>query len=518
MADLGRENLLPSFFSHYEFCIAIQESYCMIHSVEMPRSTPEAQGIASSAIQAFIEAVEHRKLGVHSLMLVRNRFIVAEGWWRPYASDLSHTMFSVSKSFTSTAIGLAISEGRLSLDDSVLSFFPSYVTPEIRDNMGALQIRHLLSMSTGHAEDTFFALFEAPDGDWVRAFLSIPITYPPGTHFLYNSGASFMLSAILQSLTGQTLLEYLQPRLFEPLGIDVSSWESNKSGINLGATGLDLRTVDLAKFGQLYLQSGIWNGRRVVPEAWIEEATRVQIANGDNPDSDWNQGYGFQFWRCRYNAYRADGAFGQFCIVMPEYNAVLALTSGTFDMQAVLNAVWEYLLPGMNAEPLQDSSQMTMALQGHLEHLSVSFPKTLAIEPTIAARISNRSMRFEENALHASEGSFTFDKDRYMFTVRDDKGAQYVIHCGRTDWIVGETALWLPGERLEPVRVAARGGWTDDHTFVMVWHYIKTPFSQTVTCDFHAEGAGVSMQRDLLFWQSKGDNERGEREIKAVFI
>ena len=465
------------------------------------------RGIASSAILSFVDAVEQRNLGVHSLMLVRNGILVAEGWWKPYASHLPHSMFSISKSFTSTAIGLAISEGRLSLDDPILSFFPSYVTPEIRENMGALQLRHLLSMSTGHAEDTFPPMTREPDGDWVRIFLSMPITYPPGTHFLYNTGASFMLSAILQSLTGQTLLEYLQPRLFEPLGIDLPTWQSNKSGINLGGTGLSLRTADLAKFGQLYLQRGVWNGRRVVPEAWIEEATRTQVSNGDSPDSDWTQGYGFQFWRSRHNMYRADGAFGQFCIVMPQHNAILAMTSGTRDMQGILNAVWEYILPGLDAEPepLAESSQTTADLKERLTHLSMPFPKTLAVEPTTAARISNLNMQFEENTLHVNEASFTFEQDRCTFAVRDDKGTQHVIHCGLTDWIISESSLWLPVS----ARVAVRGGWTDEHTFVMVWQYIETPFRQTMTCDFHPDEAGVSIQVDQSFWTEQSKQLHG---------
>ncbi|HEY7415465.1 MAG TPA: serine hydrolase domain-containing protein, partial [Ktedonobacteraceae bacterium] len=157
----------------------------MTHASELPRSTPEAQGIVSSSIQSFVDALEQGRLGVHSFALVRNGHIVADGWWQPYAAHLPHMMFSVSKSFASTAIGLARAEGRLSLDDPVLSFFPSYVTAEIRENMGSLQVRHLLSMSTGHAEDTFPPLVRSSDGDWIRTFLELPITYPPGTHFLY---------------------------------------------------------------------------------------------------------------------------------------------------------------------------------------------------------------------------------------------------------------------------------------------------------------------------------------------
>src|SRR5258708_3059671 len=179
----------------------------MTYASELPRSTPEAQGVASSGIQAFIDVLEQKRLGVHSFVLVRNAHILADGWWNPYTFHLPHSMFSVSKSFTSTAIGLAIAEGRLSLDDPILSFFPAYITPEISENMGPVQIRHLLSMSTGHAEDTIGAVGRPSNEDWVRTFLSLPITHAPGTHFIYNSGASFMLSAILQSLTGQTLVE-----------------------------------------------------------------------------------------------------------------------------------------------------------------------------------------------------------------------------------------------------------------------------------------------------------------------
>lgn len=483
----------------------------MIHAIELPRSTPEAQGIASSSIQAFVDALEEKKLGVHSLILVRNGSIVAEGWWKPYASHLPHMMFSVSKSFTSTAIGLAISEGRLSLDDKVLSFFPSYVTPEISENMAELRVRHLLSMSTGHAEDTFGPMTQTPDGDWVRTFLSLPITYPPGTHFLYNTGATFMLSAILQSLTGQTLVEYLQPRLFEPLGIDTPVWEASPSGISQGGTGLRLKTGDLAKFGQLYLQRGIWNGQRIVPEEWIEEATRAHIDNGDDPENDWNQGYGFQFWRCRHSVYRGDGAFGQFCIVFPEQNAVLAMTSGTFDMQGILNAVWEHLLPGIKTEALPENAQETNALKERLAHLKLPLlPQTQEVEPSISARISKRPIQLEPNKLHLSEISFAFEADECIVATQDDQGTERIVHCGRTDWLPGEFALWQRHTSSpETLRVAANGAWADDHTFVMNWQYIETPFRHTITADFGGDEVIFTIQVDVSFEENRTEQVRG---------
>src|SRR6476659_10029224 len=161
-----------------------------------------------------------------------------------------------------------------------------------------------------------------------------------------------MLSAAVQKATGQTLLDYLKPRLFDPLGIAKPTWEASPQGISAGGYGLSVRTEDIAKFGQLYLQKGKWNGKQLVPAAWCEEATARQTSNGSNPKSDWDQGYGYQFWRCRHGAYRGDGAFGQYCVVLPEQDAVIAITSGLRDMQAVLNLVWNNLLPDLKPAAL----------------------------------------------------------------------------------------------------------------------------------------------------------------------
>jgi CubicO group peptidase (beta-lactamase class C family) len=481
----------------------------MIHAPELPRSTPEAQGIASSAIQAFLNAVEQKQLGVHSFVLVRHGHNVAEGWWKPYAPELPHSMFSVSKSFTSTAIGLAISEGLLSLDDLVISFFPEQVTPEIRENMGALQVRHLLSMSTGHAEDTFGPVTRAPDDDWVGAFLSTPITYEPGTHFVYNSGASFLLSAILQALTGQTLLDYLTPRIFQPLGIEAPYWQYNKRGISLGASGLHIRTNELARFGQLYLQKGIWHGQRLVPEAWIAEATRQHISNGDNPDSDWNQGYGFQFWRSRHHAYRADGAFGQYCVILPEHDALIAITSGTADMQAVLNAVWDHLLPGLNEDTLPEQPDAVHKLTGRLAQLALPLPPALDSTPAIAERISGRTIHLEPNEFHLRELSFTFEQDSCTLKTLNENGEEQGITSGRTAWTPGTSAFWRYAAPSIPLLTAAHGGWTDETTFVINCYYTETPFRHIITADFSTDEIDVSFQIDPPFWVKRVDHFKG---------
>ena len=334
----------------------------------LPRSTPEAQGVSSAAILEFIETANRKVDSLHSFMLVRNGHVVAEAWWAPEASDKPHVLWSLSKSFTSTAVGLAIAEGKLSLDDPVLKFFPDDAPDKPSANLKAMRVRDLLTMNAGHQEE----LNWREEMHWVKAFLAHPVPHKPGTHFRYNTPATYLLSAIVQKVTGQTVLEYLTPRLFEPLGIETPQWDASPQGVSIGGYGLYLRTEDIAKFGQLYLQQGQWEGKQLVPREWIEQATSKQVANGSNPDSDWEQGYGFQFWRCRHGAYRGDGKDGQICLVLPEQDAVIAITANTRDMQGELNVIWEKLLPAFKDKPLEENPSEQAKLKATIEKLKAS--------------------------------------------------------------------------------------------------------------------------------------------------
>lgn len=316
-------------------------------NVALPRSTPEAQGVSSAAIREFIETADQRIDSMHSFMLVRHGHVVAEAWWAPESAEKPHVLWSLSKSFTSTAVGLAVADGKLSVDDLVLKFFPEEAPENPSHNLKQMRVRDLLTMTAGHENEP--NLRDEPH--WVKAFLAHPVPHKPGTHFRYNTPATYMLSAIVQKVTGQTVLDYLTPRLFEPLGIEKPKWEASPQGISIGGYGLFLRTEDIAKFGQLYLQKGQWNGKQLLPTWWVEQATSKQVSNGSDPQSDWEQGYGFQFWRCRHGAYRGDGKNGQFCIVLPEQDAVVAITANTRNMQAVLNIVWDKLLPAFGDQP-----------------------------------------------------------------------------------------------------------------------------------------------------------------------
>ncbi len=320
-------------------------------STSLPRATPESQGVSSAGLCEFIETANAKINSLHSFMLVRHGKVVAEAWWAPESADKPHVLWSLSKSFTSTAVGLAVAEGKLSIDDQVIKFFPDDVPTELSDNLKSMRVRDLLTMSTGHQDEVNWRA----EPHWAKAFLAHPVPHKPGTHFRYNTPATYMQSAIVQQVTGQTVLEYLKPRLFAPLGIADPVWDTSPQGISIGGYGLNLRTEDIAKFGQLYLQQGNWQGKQLIPAEWIAQATSKQVSNGSDPQRDWDQGYGFQFWRCRYGAYRGDGKDGQFCLVLPEQDAVIAITANTGDMQAELNVVWDKILPALQDQSLPEN-------------------------------------------------------------------------------------------------------------------------------------------------------------------
>ena len=485
----------------------------------LPRSSPELQGMRSANILAYVEAVEKENLGVHSFMLVRHGNVIAEGWWDPYKPELKHTLFSLSKSFTSSAIGFAVSEGRIKIEDKVISFFPEDKPEMVSANLAAMRIKDLLTMTTGHEQDTIGPLIQEKEGGWVKKFLALPVERKPGSHFLYNTGATYMLSAILQKVTGQTVLDYLTPRLFQPLNITGADWENDPEGINTGGFGLRLKTEDIAKFGQLYLQKGQWNGKQLIPARWIEEATAFQVPNSisKTPAHEWNQGYGYQFWRCRHNAYRADGAMGQYCIVMPEQDAVVAMTGETHDMQAIMNKVWEHLLPAMQKPPITQDKKAKSALIKKMANLTL-MPAKMAVTSPLVYTLSGKTFKLQENALKAHEVTFTFLKDTCNFKILDYKG-EYNIVCGLNGWVKGSTLmpgnppkfvqLKHPDDGLKS-KVAAFGTWHDGKTFVMTWAFYETPHSDSVTCYFQNDTVRLEFKNSIAV---KAPSRAGVRPV-----
>lgn len=464
----------------------------------LPRATPESQGMPSSAILSFLDAVATSKHEFHSFILARHGNVVAEGWWDPYKPALNHWMYSMSKSFTSTAIGFAAAEGKLTVEDPVAKFFPEDLPAKPDANLARLKVKHLLTMSVGHSKDSLGSVTVGED--WVKNFLSLPIPNDPGTQFLYNSGATYMLSAIIQKLTGQKLLDYLTPRLFAPLGIEGMTWQSCPRGIHTGGWGLAIQTEGLARFGQLYLQNGQWNGKQILPKSWIEEATTFKIQQPlpakpprPNDRNDWLQGYCYQFWRCTHNAYRGDGAFGQFTIVMPEQDAVLAITSESPSMQGQLDLVWEHLLPAMKNAPIAEDKPAAARLAQALSSLKLPIPAKGKPTSPLAASLSGKTFTFSANDARVERCTLTFTPDGANLNLKDSRG-DHAVTAGLQKWSLGETDLAVPALNTgrtvmatPKTKSAASAQWLDDNTFELTCRFIETPHHDTFTFAFDAD-------------------------------
>lgn len=317
----------------------------------LPSASPSSQGVDARGVLALLEVLEaHPHVDPHSLVLVRHGHVVARGWWAPYAPEQPHLLYSLSKSFTSTALGMAVADGLLSLDDRLVEVLPDLADAATGERARSLTLRHLVGMGSGHLAETWDPAQAADPDDPLRGFLGIEPEREPGTVFAYNQPCTYAVGAAVQHARGQTLLDHLRSRLFAPLGvtgIERFGWQQHPAGRDLGFTGLHATTDAVAALGVLLLQRGRWGTEQLLPAEWVDEASRAHLPTPHEPEVDWRQGYGFQLWRQRHG-FRGDGAFGQFMLVLPEQDAVVAITSDTPDMQAVLDAVWTHLLPGLD--------------------------------------------------------------------------------------------------------------------------------------------------------------------------
>ena len=488
-------------------CLLISISAFAQKSASLPRSTPEQQGISSADLLAFIEAADKDVDTMNSFVLVRHGHVVAEGWWAPYDRDTPHVLYSLSKSFTSTAVGLAIAEGKLSLDDQVIKFFPDETPADPSVNLRAMRVRDLLRMNTGNQLEAPIRVDDPSKqtDTWVKTFLKHSVPFKPGTHFLYNSPATYMLSAIVQKVTGMTVLDYLRPRLFEPLGFKDPVWISSPQGITAGAYGLSVRTEEIARFGELYLHKGMWNGKQLIPAAWVEQATSIQTSNGSAPTSDWDQGYGYQFWRSRHNSFRGDGAFGQYCMVIPELDAVVAITSGVRNMQQVMNLVWDKLLPAMKPGRLPENPAARRQLEARLAALKVKFP-TGAATSSLSSSVSGKWFEFADNERGIKAVSFDFNSAQPTLIVRTGAGETRVA-IGRETWTSSrgqfsnglERALSVPANPL----VAATGAWSSENTFTVKLVLAETPYYSTLNFKFDGDRLVFDAEHNVAFGPTK---------------
>lgn len=454
----------------------------------LPRARPSEVGVDARGVTAFLDALNAADLEPHGFMLVRKGKVVAEGSWDPYKAETPHMLYSLSKSFTSTAVGLAIHEGLFALDDPVIKFFPDDLPAEVSPNLKAMRVRDLLTMSCGHESEP--QVRTVADGNWAKGFLAHPVPRKPGTHFVYNSLSTYMAGAIVQKLTGKTLLEYLRPRILEPLGIVDGGWDSDPRGLNVGGWGLNVTLESIAKFGQLYLKKGVWNGKRLIPEAWVNVATSKQVSNGSDPNNDWNQGYGFQFWRCRHNGYRGDGAFGQFCIVLPDQEAVIAITSGHHDMGQVMELAWKHLLPAMGKTTVREGEAELLNRLGSLELR----PRGTQPRSDLEQAINKTAYRVTEgDAAKSLRLEFATDQVTLWLDAMP-------LRAGRADWVTQTSAIGFG----QPRPLAAKATWKTATELAIKACDVETPGSFTVTLKFEADRVNMAVDRLATFMPGEG--------------
>ncbi|OIB01862.1 hypothetical protein AK95_02900 [Paenibacillus sp. LC231] len=444
----------------------------------LARVRPEEVGIPPSAILRFTEDMTERNMNLHSFMLLRHGKVAAEGYYSPFHKDLRHPIFSVSKSLTSAAIGIAIGEGRISLDDKVIHFFPDKQPETVHPYTADMTIRHLLSMQTVHRKST-----NKEARDIVFEYLHTPPSHPPGTVFAYDTTGTHTLCAILQRVTGTTVHDYLDDRLFQPLGMQDIEWETCPLGINQGGSGAYCTTEDLAKFGQLYLQDGLWNGIRILPEGWVELSTSKIVDNSSAGILlEGRSGYGYQFWRARRQAYCAFGAGGQFVLVIPDHDAVFVSTANTMlnrdEHQGILDCVWTHLVSSMQQScSLDDAGYDRM--QQRLSALKLHLPEGSSISST-AVQVSGQQYRLTANEPGWTGCHFTFSEQSCELIFFDETGHSKVIGS-MNDWHIGPDPFF-------GLLSACAAVWADPSTCLIHIQLLEQQQMFILTCRFARDG------------------------------
>jgi CubicO group peptidase (beta-lactamase class C family) len=469
------------------------------NGADLPRALPSAQGVDPDGIGRFLDAVEQDALELHSLMVLKNGAVVAEAAYAPYRLDIPHMTHSSTKSWTATAVAVALDDGKLTLDDRVLDFFPEHRPAQVSDNLAAMTVRDLLTMRTGHRTGISGGEWRGSSESWIKLFLAEPVPDRPGDAYMYNSASSYILSAIVTKATGYTAYELLRERVMDPLGMGAVSWDVSPEGYNSGGNGITCTTEDMAKFGQLHLQNGVWNGQRILSEDWVREATRNQVREvwiGDldgkrytRPDGPLDPsfrrpGYGYHWWMTADGGYYASGLFGQMCLVWPALQAVVVTTAGLQPRDRRLyQAIATHLVPALRGGG--GKSDATLATR--LRSLALPDRPDGAPHAARADAISGRSWTVAPNEDGVTSVKLQFSDDRCVFTLTDARGT-HRIDAGLHAPIEGTTTM--TGAKLhhgyEPdsLRVVAQGAWATQDRFVMTWRYVETAFCDTVTCSF----------------------------------
>ena len=401
---------------------------------DLPRVSPESQGVYSSDIETYFNEMLSCPTGEpHGIMVLRHGKVIGELFPKPFDASYPQMLYSDAKSFVGLAVVLAIEENRLRLTDRVASFFPDLLPDSISDNLASMTVRDLLTMTSGIQPDP---LMRTTGADWIRRYLAKPVD-KPGETFHYDSMCSYLLSAIVQRVTGQKTLDYMKERIFNPLHITLVEWEESPEGINTGGWGLRMQVESMAKIGQLLLNKGNWEGKQLISSEWVEEMTSSLQETGMMDT------YGYHMWRCDYpNAYRADGALGQYIIVAPDEDMVVAITqANTSNGVAERHLVWN-LLRKVRGDSLPDTNAYAKLLKAQNVY-SLPSPEGKR-SPRCLSKLTGREISLGENGLDWKSMRLESGKDTLRIIVTTRANEQYTILAGRGEWLTTRTDAYPP--------------------------------------------------------------------------
>lgn len=459
---------------------------------ELPRSTPEEQGVPSKALIELFDSL-HAMPGtdIHSMIVMRHGKVVGEFYPAPFAPEYQHTQYSSSKTLVSMAIGIAIDENRLRLEDRVAPFFIEYLPDTISTRLADMTVRDLLTMTSGIKPDWGM---RSRGTEWIKTFLSKEVVNEPGEEFAYDSMVTYMLSAIVQKVTGMKTLDYLQEKLFDHMNISKVNWEESPEGVNTGGWGLHIQSESLAKVGQMWLQGGVWDGKQLISKEWIDQMSAKQANGGDF-------GYGFQTWQCAYpSAVRADGALGQYVIVVPEKDVVIVLTEASFtNGKPQRGLIWNKFLPALSDEPLPANGDYDLLVKKQASY-QLELPAGKSSNKSVMKRISGKKISIPKNRYGWSEISFAASESGIMMTITKGDGTSYVQPLAYKGWATEEIA-GLPPYSINPIdwHVGLEGpfyasgsyGWEKSKLNVNL-HYVNWVSSLFMSWDFSKAKDGVA--------------------------
>ena len=396
------------------------------------RGNPRIEGsLNRKALLRMLERAKELSVDLHAFEVWKDNELRVRFSLPPYDCRDKRLYYSLSKSFVSTAIGLACDEGLLTTDTLVTELFPDRLPETISENLKKLRVSHILSMNSGVEKETTRDCFNAPDV--AAAFLSADFKYEPGTHYLYDTGATAMLAAIVRKMTGESALDYLDRKLFREMDITDVYWDRTADGTIQGGTGLHASCDDAAKLGLLYLNRGLWNGKRLLSEAWVDEASSIHSDNSPSDWPDWRSGYCYQFWHNSRGGYRGDGAFGQYSFILPDLGIVAAALCEAENLQHAVDIVHETALALFEEE---NEGDVETAIAAHYA------PEKTAPVPFAVPRY----FKAEENALGISTVKLSREGDAFVFAVSNGLSLTSV-RCGNGEWIDNRTsaeALFAP--------------------------------------------------------------------------